>query len=51
MNKSQKLSPEVRERAVRMVQDHRADCPSLWTAMGARIGYKSSLTPHNNQPI
>ena len=30
MNKSPKFSPEVRERAVRMVQEHRADYPSLW---------------------
>ncbi len=33
MNKSPKFSPEVRERAVRMVQEHRADYPSLWAAM------------------
>ena len=26
-------SPEVRERAVRMVQEHRADYPSLWAAI------------------
>ena len=29
MSKSPKFSPEVRERAVRMVQEHRADYPSL----------------------
>ena len=33
MNKSPKFSPEVRERAVRMVQEHRADYPSLWAAI------------------
>ena len=33
MNKSTKFSPEVRERAVRMVQEHRADSPSLWAAV------------------
>ena len=33
MNKSNKFSPEVRERAVRMVQEHRADYPSLWAAI------------------
>ena len=33
MNKSNKYSPEVRERAVRMVQEHRADYPSLWAAI------------------
>ena len=30
MNKSKKFSPEVRERAVRMVQEHRGEYPSLW---------------------
>ena len=33
MNKSNKFSPEVRERAVCMVQDHRADYPSHWAAI------------------
>ena len=33
MNKSPKFSPEVRERAVRMVQEHRGDYPSLWSAI------------------
>ena len=33
MNKSNKFSPEVRERAVRMVQEHRGEYPSLWAAM------------------
>ncbi len=33
MNKSPKFSPEVRERAVRMVQEHRGDYPSLWAAI------------------
>ncbi|KKK86407.1 hypothetical protein LCGC14_2763540, partial [marine sediment metagenome] len=28
-----KFSPEVRERAVRMVQEHRGDYPSLWSAV------------------
>ena len=31
--KSNKFSPEVRERAVRMVQDHRGEYPSLWAAI------------------
>ena len=33
MNKSKKFSSEVRERAVRMVQEHRGDYPSLWAAV------------------
>ena len=41
MTKSNKVSPEVRERAVRVVQEHRADYPSLWAtveSIGTRIG-------------
>ena len=40
-NKSNRFSPEVRERAVRMVQEHRGEHPSLWAAMesiSAKIG-------------
>jgi transposase len=33
MNKSSKFSPEVRERAVRMVLEHRGEYPSLWAAV------------------
>jgi len=33
MNKSNKFSPEVRERAVRMVEEHRGEYPSLWAAV------------------
>lgn len=33
MNKSNKFSPEVRERAVRLVQEHRSEYPSLWAAI------------------
>ncbi len=33
MNTSKKFSPEVRERAVRMVLEHRGEYPSLWTAV------------------
>ena len=33
MNKSNKFSPEVRERAVRMVQERRGEYPSLWAAV------------------
>jgi transposase-like protein len=31
--KSNRFSPEVRERAVRMVLEHRGDYPSLWAAI------------------
>ena len=33
MKKSSKFSPEVRERAVRMVIEHRGEYPSLWSAI------------------
>ena len=40
MKKSNKFSPEVRERAVRMVQEHRGEYPSLWAAVELRLGEK-----------
>ena len=33
MKKSNKFSPEVREHAVRLVQEHRGEYPSLWAAI------------------
>jgi transposase-like protein len=33
MSKPNKYSPEVRERAVRLVQEHRGEYPSLWAAI------------------
>mgnify|MGYP001341643500 CR=1 FL=1 len=33
MKQANKFSPEVRERAVRMVQEHRGEYPSLWAAI------------------
>ena len=33
MSKSTKFSPEVRERAVRLVQEQRSEHPSLWAAV------------------
>ncbi|NKG06794.1 transposase [Ralstonia solanacearum] len=33
MNKTNKFSPEVRERAVRLVQEHRGEYPSLWAVV------------------
>ena len=41
MNRSKKFSPEVRERTVRMVYEHRGEYPSLWAAIESiapRIG-------------
>ena len=33
MKKTDKFSPEVRERAVRMMQERRGEYPSLWAAI------------------
>lgn len=33
MNKTSKFSPEVKERAVRKVLEHRQDYPSIWAAV------------------
>jgi transposase-like protein len=44
MKKSVKFCPELRERAVRMVTECRADHPSLWSAVesiAAKIGCTS----------
>ncbi len=38
MRKSTKFSPEVRERAVRMVFEHRAEYESQWTAIVSIAG-------------
>ena len=41
MRKSPKFSPEMRERAVRMVQEHRSEHPSQWAAIesiAAKVG-------------
>lgn len=45
MNKSNKFSPEVRQRAVRMVQEHRADYASLWAAVES-IAPKIGCVPY-----
>ncbi len=45
MRKSTKFSPEVRERAVRMVQEHRGEYPSLWAAIES-ISAKIGCVPH-----
>jgi transposase len=41
---SNKFSPEVRERAVRMVQEHRGEYPSLWAAIES-IAHKIGCVP------
>ena len=45
MNTSPKFSPEVRERAVRMVQEHREEYPSLWAAVES-LAPKIGCVPH-----
>jgi transposase-like protein len=44
MPKSTRYSPEVRERAVRMVADHRDEYPSEWAAFTS-ISAKLGMTP------
>jgi len=44
-NKQNKFSPEVRERPVRLVQEHRSEYPSLWAvieSIAPKIGYVPS---------
>lgn len=47
MKKQNTFSPEVRERAVRLVQEHREEYQSLWAAVQSiapKIGCNSSRT-------
>jgi len=44
MKKLPKFSPEVRERAVRMVREHRGEYPSLWATV-ASIAPKIGCVP------
>ena len=49
MKTTNKFSPEVRGRAVRMVSEHRVDYPSEWAAMTSIAGkIRLSLTPWLN---
>ena len=38
MNTSKKFSPEIRERAVRLVQEHRGEYSSMWAAVESIAG-------------
>ena len=44
MKQSKRYSPEVRQRAARMVSDHQGEYASQWAAMGAIAG-KFGCTP------
>ena len=48
MSKQSKFSPEVRERAVRLVREQRGEHPSLWAAVESiapKIGCTSQTLP------
>lgn len=49
-----KFSPEFRDRAVRMVEEHRGDYPSEWAAMSsiaAKVGCTTApLVPRGGEP-
>ena len=44
MTRRSKYTPEVRERAVRLVLEHRRDYPSQWSAISS-IAAKCGMTP------
>jgi transposase-like protein len=48
MNKQTRYSPELRERAVRMVFEHRAEYDSQWATLNSiagKIGYTTETLP------
>ena len=50
MRKSPKFSPEMREHAVRIVQEHRGEHPSQWAAIEsipAKVGWNRELRKAN----
>ena len=49
MKKSPKFSPEVRERAVRMVLEHRGEHPSQWATIEA-IASMIGCVPQTRTP-
>ena len=54
MSSSNKYSPEVRERAVRMVLEHQSKYESKWAAIGsiaAKIGCTSEHGAGGMQPL
>ena len=44
MGKINRYSPEVRDRAIRMVTDHRGEYPSQWAAIQS-VSQKLGMTP------
>jgi hypothetical protein len=50
MSRSNRYSPELRERAMKMVKDNRADYPSEWAAFTA-ISKLFAYVPGNTQDL
>jgi len=45
MNKQTRYSPEIRERAVRMVFEHQAEYDSQWAALNSITGFTDGDVP------